>query len=131
MKKRIGGQESREIVQIFLEGRSVATMRQYGGAYRKWLRFLKEKGRRTGLVTEELVCSYLIRLEKRGEGEGAVNQFLAMLSFLSELQGKEACTKSQIVCQVKKAIIKRMNNKKKRKMRLSMKKKEMKRERKR
>ena len=118
MKERIGGQESREIVKLYLEGRSVATRKQYGGAYRKWVRFLKMKGKRTIVATEELVCSYLLMLEKRGEGEGAVNQFLAMMSFLSDLQGRESCIKSEIVSQVKKAVIKRMNNKKKRKMRL-------------
>ena len=104
-------------------GRSVATMKQYGGAYRKWNRFLKQWRRVTCGATGELVCSYLI---ENGEGEGAVSQFLVMIGFLSELQGHKSCTKSQMVGQVSKAVVKRMTSRKKRKMILSMKKLDMK-----
>ena len=48
------------------------------------------------------------------KGEGAVNQFLVMIGFLSELQGHKSCTKSQMVGQARKAVVKRMTSKKKR-----------------
>ena len=60
------------------------------------------------------------------KGEGAVNQFLVMIGFLSELQGHKSCTKIQMVGQVSKAVVKRMTSRKKRKMILSMKKLDMK-----
>ena len=125
-KRGLEGRTAKRLLSLYLEGRSVATMKQYGGAYRKWIRFLKERESLTCVATEELVCCHLMRMEKKGEGEGAVNQFLAMIEFLSELQGHESCTKSQIVGQVRKAVVKRMNCKKKRKLRLSMKRRDMK-----
>ena len=73
IKKRIRGKDSQEVAQLYLEGRSVATMKQYGGAYRKWIIFLKERDSLTCVATEELVCCHLMRMEKKGEGEGAVN----------------------------------------------------------
>jgi hypothetical protein len=48
------------------------------------------------------------------KGEGAVNQFLVMIGFLSELQGHKSCRKSQMVGQVRKAVVKKMTSKKKR-----------------
>ena len=49
-----------------------------------------------------------MRMGKKREGEGAVNKFLVMIVFLSELQGHKSCTKSQMVGQMRKAVVKRM-----------------------
>ena len=68
------------------------------------------------------MCSYLIRIGKKGEGEGAVNQFLVMIRFLSELRGHKSCKKKQMVGQMRKAVVKRMTSEKKRKIRLLVKK---------
>ena len=88
------GKENRseEVAELFMEGRSKATVRQYCGAYRKWTKFLKNHYSGVTMADERSVCGYLVEMEKRGVGEGAVNQFLAMIGFLSELQGAEFST---------------------------------------
>ena len=36
-------------------------------------------------MNQEMICSYVIELEKRNSNAGAVNQFSAMMSILLEL----------------------------------------------
>ena len=64
----------------------------------------------------------MLELEKQKAGEAAVHQYLAMLGMLQELEGVRVCTRSEVVIQVKKSVIKRMNLFRRRKIRNPLKK---------
>ena len=111
-------------MELYLEGRAKNTIKQYNGAYKKWVQFVKYESGDCPLG-EGLVCKYLISLEKNGVGEGSVNQFMAMMSVLNEVQENMPWLRSSVISQVKKAVVKRMNLRKNRKLRLTMTKKHM------
>ena len=117
--------ESEELLDLFMEGRSKSTIRQYSNSFNRWSKFLKEKDLLSRKWDAMLVCKYLRELERNRAGEGAVNQFCAMFGILKDVQGKESCLKGPFVIQVRKAIVKRINMKKERKGRQAMKKKHM------
>ena len=81
------GKESDGLEELFLEGRSKATIRQYDGAYRKWKTFLEKEGRTSWVSDELTICKYLRELEKKKLGEGSVTQFLAMMTLMGDLRG--------------------------------------------
>ena len=118
------GKHQEELVDLYMEGRARNTIKQYNGAYKKWVQFVKyESG--DCLVDEGLVCKYLSSLEENGASEGSVNQFMAMMSMLNEVQENMPWLNSSIISQIKKAVVKRMNSRKIRKLRLTMTKKHM------
>ena len=119
------GQDWEDLGELYLEGRCKSTIMQYNGAYKKWKRFLEDQGRRYWTTEEVLVCKYLKELEARGLGEGVVNQYFAMMTLMEELKGASAVSKNPVISQVRKAIIKRMNMKKNRRVRLTMTRKHM------
>ena len=96
--------ESEELLDLFMEGRSKSTMRQYSNSFKRWSMFMKENDLLSRKWDAMLVCKYMKELERNRAGVGAVNQFCAMFGILMDVQGKESCLKDLFGIQVRKAI---------------------------
>ena len=112
---------SKEIIKYYMEGRAINTLKQYANAYKGLAKFLNEKQKTLKELDITLMCQYLIMLETNSnKGEGSVKQTLAVVSLLNEAQGLVSVSQDPVVLQVKKSVIKKMNLKKKKRMRLTL-----------
>ena len=112
-------------MEAYWNGRSKGTLTQYSSSYRKWIKYLKERGAKKIELDELSVSHYLVHLGDHNSGVSSMNQFGAMIALLREAKGLDSLATSGLIRQVKKSSIKKVNGKKKRKIRMTMKKKHM------
>ena len=101
-----------DMVEFYLGGRAAGTLRTYASAFKKVWAHAVETGVSLFRWGEGEMMGMLIKAEKEGAAENMLKQVLAVVALVFEVMGRESPTKSHLVLKVKKACVKRGNERK-------------------
>ena len=105
--------EARELAAFYLRGREASTIGVYGGEYRRLAEYCKDAGKSIFELGEKEVMLYLISRSKSGVSEAQLKQALAVVALIYEVCGFQSPSRSPLVVNVKKGIVKQVNKSKK------------------
>ena len=104
--------EARELAVYYLRGREASTIIVYGGEYRRLVEYCKNAGEFIFELGEKELMLYLIFRSKSGVSEAQMKQALSVVLLIYEVCGFESPSKSSLVINVKKGILKQVNKSK-------------------
>jgi len=104
--------EAEELAVYYLRGREASTIVTYGSEYRKLIEYCENAGESIFELGEREVMLYLIFRSKSGVSESQMKQVLSVVTLIYEVCGFESPSKSSLVINVKKGIIKQVNKSK-------------------
>ena len=105
--------EARELAAFYLRGREASTIGVYGGEYKRLAEYCRDSGKSIFELGEIEVLAYLIFRSKSGVSEAQMKQALAVVALIYEVCGLQSPSRSPLVMNVKKAIVKDVNKNKK------------------
>ena len=104
--------EAKELAVYYLQGREASTITVYGSEYRKLVEYCENAGESIFELGEKEVMLYLIFRSKSGVSESQMKQALSVVTLIYEVCGFESPSKSSLVINVKKGILKQVNKNK-------------------
>ena len=104
--------EARELAVYYLRGREASTIVVYGSEYKKLVEYCENAGESIFELGEKELMLYLIFRSKSGVSESQMKQALSVVTLIYEVCGFESPSKSSLVINVKKGIIKQVNKSK-------------------
>ena len=105
--------EARELATFYLQGREASTIGVYGSEYKRLAEYCKDAGESIFELGEKEVMVYLISRSKSGVSEAQLKQALAVVTLIYEVCGFQSPSRSPLVVNVKKGIVKQVNKSKK------------------
>ena len=117
--------EAREHADFYLRGREASTIATYNTEYKKLVEYCRRFGKVLCVFGERDVVSYIIWRSKQGVSESQLKQVLSVIGLICDVCGFESPSRSAVVVNVKKAIVKEANGGKKKVERIGMTKKKL------
>ena len=105
--------EARELATFYLQGREASTIGVYGAEYKRLVKYCKDAGESIFGLGEREIMVYLIFRSKSGVSEAQMKQTLAVVTLIYEVCRFVSPSRSPLVVNVKKGIVKQINKSKK------------------
>ena len=104
--------EAMELAEFYLRGRESSTLGVYGSEYKKLAKYCADSAKSVFEFGEVELMAYLVARSKEGISEGQMKQALSVVALIFEACGWQSPSKSPLVINVKKAIVKDANKSK-------------------